>query len=231
MSTLTINGATTNYNNLFIYDGDKILFETCRPYELNLEIKNLTIRNARKLSFDKCDCFEIKSNKESYSLSNNGKDLYIHSSIISVEKVEEKQRLQAHGETNYKNVYTLKLNCDSYRWNKHIEKITGLPKDTPLTDYDSNGKWGGGFSKTCNMYDTSENHKTGEINLFKRWLTYDKTTEIIVESDYYTRTEKTEERIEREKIADIITSCIYSGKTISHYEVEKILEKLNISIK
>ena len=63
MSTLTINGVTTNYNNLFIYDGDKILFETCRPYNLNLEIKNLTIRNARKLNFDKCDCFEIKTTK------------------------------------------------------------------------------------------------------------------------------------------------------------------------
>lgn len=228
---LKINGYEANYNNLYIYDGETILFETCRPYEMNLEIEGLKIRTARKLNFTKNDIFEIKSTKETYSISVNGKDLYIPASVISVESVTEKQFMKTNGETNYKNEYVLKLNCDAFRWNEHIEKVTDLPHNMPISEYDSNGKWGSGFSKTCTIYKTSENFKTKETNVFKYWLTYDRMTEIVVESDYYTRTEKTPERIERERIAEIMTECIYYGKTISHYEVERIMEKLNISIK
>lgn len=165
---LKVNGYEGNYNQLFIYNDDcKILFQTERPYDLNLDL-TINVRNARKLILSKQDCFEIKTSMRDSYLFRNGKDLYIHNSIIDVVKVEEKQSFNCHGETNYKDVYTLKLQDG---------------------------------------------------------------TKIKVESDFYTRTEKTDERLYREKLAEIISECMYSGKDISHYEVERLLERLEITIK
>lgn len=164
---LKINGYEGNYNHLFIYNDDgKILYQTERPYELKLDL-TINVRCARKINFSKKDCFEIKAS-ENNGVLRNGKDLYIHNSIVNVINVEEKQVFKTHGETNYKDVYTLKL---------------------------QNG------------------------------------TEMKVECDYFTRTEKTDERLHREKLAKIISECMYSGNDVSHYEVERMLEKLNITIK
>lgn len=163
---LKINGYEGNYDQLFIYNDDAhILFQTTRPYELNIDI-NVPIRNARKLILNKHDCFEI-TNRNFRSFT-NGKDLYIHDSVIAVLGVEEKVALKCHGETNYKNVYTLELQDGST---------------------------------------------------------------IKVESDYYIRTEKDDDRLFREKLASIISECMYTGKDVSHYEVEEMLKKLDITIK
>lgn len=165
---LKVNGYEGNYSQLFIYnENGEILFQTERPYNLNLDITT-DIRNARKLDLSKQDCFEIKTSlRNSYSLG-NGKDLYIPNYVINVVKVEEKPMKTAHGETNYKMVYTLK------------------------------------------------NYLNG--------------TKIEAESDYYTRTEKTEDRLYCEKLAEIISECL-RGKSVYYFEVEKMLEKLNITIK
>lgn len=165
---LKINGYEGNYNKLFIYNDDKdILYMTTRPYDLPVSI-TANIRSARKLSLNKSDCFEIKGDPDSHRLFTNGKDLYIHNSIIDVLSVTEKVALKVHGETNYKDVYTLRLQ--------------------------------------------------------------DGTT-IEVESDYYVRTEKTDDRLFREKLASIMSECMYTGKNVSHYEVEEMLKKLDITIK
>ena len=124
----------------------------------------------------------------------------------------------------------MKFHCKAFKWNQHIEKVY-IPDGMTLEEYDSNGKFGSGFSKTCNMYDVVENYKTNESNVIKRYLTYDAVTEMTIDSDFYTRTEKTEDRLEREKIAEIISSCLYGDKTVSHYEVEAMMKKLNITIK
>ena len=166
---LKVNNYEGNYNRLFIYnDEGTILFQTRRPYELNFGIE-VSIRNARKPVFTKHDCFEIKTPYGEHSgLFTNGKDLYIHNSIIHVISKEEKVALKCHGETNYKDVYTL-----------------ALPDRTIIK----------------------------------------------VESDYYTRTEKDDARLYREKLASIISECMYTGKYVSHYEVEEMLKKLDITIK
>ena len=226
---LKINGYEGNYEHLFIYDGENILYKTERPYALDVEIEGLTVRNARKINFAKNDVFEIKAEKSDY-MFRNGKDLYIPASIISVESITEKQCYKHDGETNYKNVYAIKFHCKAFKWNQHVEKVC-IPDGMTIGEYDSNGKFGSEFSKTCNVYDVVKNHKTNESNVIKRYLTYDEVTEMVIESDFYTRTEKTEERLEREKIAKIISSCLYGNKTVSHYEVEELMEKLNITIK
>ena len=163
---LKVNGYEGNYNSLYIYNDDaQILFQTNRPYELNIII-NTTIRSARKLILSKHDCFEIKTSGD--RLFTNGKDLYVHDSVIAVLGVEEKVALKCHGETNYKDVYILKLHDGSI---------------------------------------------------------------IKVEIEYYTRTEKYDDRLYREKLASIISECMYTGKDISHYEVEQLLKKVDITIK
>lgn len=165
---LKVNGYEGNYNQVLIYNDDgHILFQTERPYELQFEI-NTNIRNARKLMFNKHDCFEMTTRGAHQHLFRNGKDLYVHNSVIDVLEVHKKEALKHNGETNYKDVYTLKLQDG---------------------------------------------------------------TEVKVESDYYTRTEKTDERLYREKLAEIISECLWGNHQVSHYEVAKMLEKLDITIK
>lgn len=164
---LKVNGYDEDYNQLFIYNDDGvILFKTERPYGLNLDL-TIKVRNARKLCLCKHDCFEVKSSNTN-TILRNGKDLYIHNSVIDVVGVEEVKCFEAYGETCYKDVYTLRLMDGS---------------------------------------------------------------EIKVESDFYTRVEKTEDRLYRERLAQVISDCLYSGKHVSHYEVERLLEKLDITIK
>lgn len=164
---LKVNGYEEDYNQLFIYNDDcAILFKTERPYGLDLDL-TINIRRARKMCLSKHDCFEVKSSNTN-TIMRNGKDLYIHNSVINVVGVEENKCFEAYGETCYKDVYTLRL-------------MDG--------------------------------------------------TEIKVDSDFYTRTEKTEDRLYRERLAQVISDCLYSGKHISHYEVERLLEKLDITIK
>ena len=166
---LKINNSEVRYAQVFIYnDKGDILYKTKRDDLLNLDL-NINIRNARKLSFYPHDCFQIKTSRE-HTFMTNGKDLYIHNSIVDVIKVEEKKAFETSGEICYKDVYTLKLNY-----------LDGV-----------------------------------EVN---------------VESDCYTRYEKTPEREYLEKLAEIISSCLYTGKEVSHYEVERMLKKLNITIK
>lgn len=167
---LTIKEYVANYTQVYIYNDDgEILFQTERPYELQFDLNIDKIRCARKLTFAKQDCFEIKSSKDFISLT-NGKDLYIHNSFVDVINTKEELKFNSHGEKDYKDIYTLKLNCNN-----------------------------------------------GE--------------EIEVESDFYTRTELSPERQMQEKIAAIITDCLYGNKNVNHYEVEKIMEYLDITIK
>lgn len=230
MANFKINDYVANYNNLFIYDENgNILFNTCRPYDIDLEIKDLEIRSARKLNFSKMDVFEIKAEKNEWN--RNGKDLYIPCTIISVESVTEKLESNHDGQKNYQNIYSLKLHCDAYRWERHIEKVTDLPNNMPLKDYDPNGIFSDGYSKERNTYSIGKNYKTKETCIYKRWLTYDKIIEIELKSDFYTRTEKDEARLYREQIAEIMTELGYNNKPISHYEVARFMEKLNITIK
>lgn len=167
---LTIKEYVANYRQVYIYNDDgEILFQTERPYELQFDLNIDDIRCARKLIFAKQDCFEINSSMD-YRWGDNGKDLYIHNSFVDVINTKEKLKFDSNGEKDYKDVYTLKLNCNN-----------------------------------------------GE--------------EIEVESDFYTRTELSPERQMQEKIAAIMTDCLYENKNVSNYEVEKMMEYLDITIK
>lgn len=227
---MKINGLAVNYNSLNLYEGEKVVFHTSRPYALDFEIEGISIRNARKIDFKKGDVFTVKSSKAETNVFGDGKDIYIPASVISVAKVAEVVHSNSDGEITYINEYALDFHCEAFHWVSHYEKIYDFPKNTPLKDYDKNGKWDSGFRADCNTYDTCKD-KNGIDYVAKRWKTYENITEITVQGDYITRSEKSTDRIEREKLAEIINSCLYSGKTITHYEVKELLDKLDIKVK
>lgn len=227
---MKINGLEANYNSLNLYEGEKVVFHTSRPYALDFEIEGISIRNARKIDFKKGDVFTVKSSKAETNVFRNGKDIYIPASAISVAKVAEVVHSNSNGEMQYINEYTLDFHCETFHWVSHYEKIYDFPKNTPLKDYDKNGKWNSGFCTGYNTYDTCKD-KNGVDYVVKRWKTYESISKITVRDDYITRSEKSADRVEREKLAEIINSCLYSGKTITHYEVERLLGKLDIKIK
>ena len=227
---MKINGLEANYNSLNLYEGEKVVFHTSRPYGLDFEIEGISIRNARKIDFKKGDVFTVKSSKAETNVFRSGKDIYIPASVISVAKVAEVVHSNNNGEVQYINEYTLDFHCKAFRWIPYCERIYDFPKNTPLEDYDKNGKWHSGFRTDCNTYDTRKD-KNGVDYVTKRWKTYESISKITVRGDYITRSEKSADRIERERLAEIINSCLYSNKTITHYEVEKLLDKLDIKVK
>lgn len=77
----------------------------------------------------------------------------------------------------------------------------------------------------------NSNGETNYKNYYTLRMCWSDNSEVEAQCDFYTRTEKTEERTDREKLAEIISSCLYGNKYVSHYEVEEMLKKLNITIK
>lgn len=228
---MKINGIDTNYDAMYIYNPENgVIFKTVRPYDWEIELEGLAIRNARKINFAKGDCFTVATDEKDRFYGRNGKDLYIPDSILEVVSITEKQAATISGETNYKNVYELRVHCAAHQWIEHREIIENFPEKTPITEYDPRGVWGEGYRRNTNTYHIFTHWKTNETKVVKQWLTWDTITSATLESDYYTRSEKTADRIEREKIAAAINDAL-NGKRISHYDVEKLLEVVDIKVK
>lgn len=230
-----------NYASLNIYNADteKVLYTTCRltgstSLDFDLYIDS-NIRSARKLNLKKNDIFEVKTTTKD-TFMNNGKDLYIPDAIIKIVSQEEKLALEANGCKDYKQVYAIEfIGCKAYKTTRHSE-IVDFPEGTKIADYDPNGVVSDGYIKGKNTYNRFDytNSKFEKIRakgsgVMKKWLTYDQITTAEIVSDYYTRSEKDDSRVEREKIADLMTNAC--NVHISHYDVARMLKVLNISIK
>lgn len=241
------------YEQINIYNENGVIFSTIRNgferatikdgkaqthysntvYEIDLPIDN--IRNARKIDLTKNDVFTISYMPENRYGIRNGKALYIPTKYITVENIGEYLIIETSGEKDFLTLYKFtfafpqtinepqfeRIICDNYTLSENERFSSGYGKDK---------------DHACiSTFDTSEStfyKKSGrpaEKGIIKRYygdIVYDS---FFVKSDCYTRTEKDAARIEREKIAEIINSCLYN-KTVSHYDVEKIMEKLKISL-
>lgn len=228
-----------NYASLNIYNAETetVLFTTCRlsgTTSLDFDLYFDNIRSARKLNLKKNDIFEIKTNKDTFL--NNGKDLYIPDTVIKIVSQKEILSSDFDGCKNYKQQYTVNfIGCKAFETTKHSE-VVDFPEGTKIADYDPNGIVSDGYIKGKNTYNRFDytNSKYEEFRakgsgVMKKWLTYDQITTAEIESDYFTRYEKDTERIEREKIADVMTDACKVN--ISHYDVARMLKVLNISIK
>lgn len=242
-----------NYEQINIYNENGVIFSTIRGgferatikdgkaqthynntvYEIDLPVDN--IRNARKIDFLKNDVFAVNYIPDNRYSIRNGKALYIHTKYITVDNMGEYLSIETSGEKDFLTLYKFtfaspqiisepqceRIICDNYTLKEGERFSDGFGKDK---------------AHACiSTFDTSENtfyKKSGrpaEKGIIKRYFAEIVYNSFLVKSDYYTRTEKDAARIEREKIAEIINTCLYN-KTVSHYDVEKIMEKLNISL-
>lgn len=241
------------YEQINIYDENGVIFSTTRGgfdratikdgkaqthysntvCEIDLPIDK--IRNARKIDFSKSDAFTVSYIPENRYSIRNGKALYIPTKYINVENIGEYLSIETSGEKDFLTLYKFtfanpqtirepqyeRIICDNYTLseNEIFSSRCGKDKDHAC----------------ISTFDTSENtfyKKRGlpaEKGIIKRYYADIVYNSFLVKSDYYTRTEKDATRIEREKIAEIINSCLYN-KTVSHYEVENIMKKLKISL-
>lgn len=201
----------------------------------SIELPIDNIRNARKIDLAKNDVFTISyMPKDRYDIR-NGKALYLPTKYITVENIGEYLSIETSGEKDFLTLYKFtfansqtirepqyeRIICDNYTLSENERFSSGCGKDK---------------DHACiSTFDTSENafyKKSGcpaEKGIIKRYCADVIYNSFLVKSDYYTRVKKDAARIEREKIAEIINSCLYN-KTVSHYDVEKIMEKLNISL-
>jgi hypothetical protein len=242
------------YETINIYNKNGVIFSTvrggferatidgekCRSHysstvnTIDLPIEN--IRNAQKLNFYKNDVFSIRYiPSDRYSIR-SGRSLYIPDRFISVEPLGDFLALEANGEKDFLTLYKFTFSNPQTVSEPHHERI--ICDNYTLEEGEA---FGGGFGKdkkhaVISTFDTTDNAffkrsgQAAEKGIIKHYLQDVIYNDFIVKSDYYTRTEKDEARREREKIADIINTCLYN-KTVSHFDVENIMKKLNISIK
>lgn len=238
----------TKLDKLVVYDSGRILFETDRNiFELGrLEDGKFSsfekilkwdipgdMRNARKQNLNRRDNYFLNY-KDSIGWSRVA--LYVHASNIAVKDLGEFLDFEQHGEKCYLHYFILTLKSPgsiTYRQN-HAEKML-VPGDWRLP---AGAKWDRDY-KVISTEARELNKKRclakgiqyEDYNIVHRWSTEETTNTVVFKSPTYTRIEKSPERIEREKIADLMSSVIWGNKTISHYEVEDLLRVFNISIK
>ena len=242
----------SNYEQINIYNASGVIFSTVRGGFERAEIdgekvksyyKNLVssvelpaerIRSARKLNFDKGDVFEIAYYPKDRYTIRNGRALYIPAELVRVSPLGEFLALAHDGEKDFLTVYKLDFTTpqtvDEPQFKRIICDNYTLQPGERFGEY-----YGADEARACVApFDSSEYAERrgipAEKGVIKRWLAPVVYNSFIVKSDYYTRTEKDAERLERERIADIINTCLYN-KTVSHYDIAKMLEKLNITIK
>ena len=244
----------SNYETINIYNENGVIFSTvrggferasidgekCRLHYSNrvdtidLPIEN--IRNAQKLSFTKNDVFSIKHIPSDRHIIRSGRALYIPDRYIKVERLGEFIALEANGEKDFLTLYKFTFANPQTVSEPHFERI--ICDNYTLAEGETFGSGCGKDKKhaVISTFDTSDNvyykrsGKPAEKGIIKYYFQDVIYNDFIVKSDYYTRTEKYEARREREKIADIINTCLYN-KTVSHFDVEKIMERLNITVK
>lgn len=243
-----------HYEQLNIYNENGVIFSTvrggferatidgnrCKTFYLNrvniidLPIEN--IRNAIKLNFKKCDVFSLKYMPADRYTIRNDRALYIHTNYINVENVGEFLSLETNGEKDYLTLYKLTfVNVQTVKEPK-IDRV--ICDNYTLKDGEKFGSYYGPDKDHAiiSTFDTSESifikkaGKPAEKGILKHYLEDVQYKELIVKSDYYTKTEKDAARIEREKLAEIMTACLHNT-SFSHYDIERLLQKLNISIK
>lgn len=217
--------AESNGKYSSVYDG--------RIDTITLSVKP---KNALKENLNRTDNYLLKYTGQ-YSFE-NGHTLYIHESEISVTDDGEKLAIEHNGEKNYIHAFTLHFKYGVTMTRCKYEKIPceekwTLPNNKQWT-------WGDGYGRDyehakVQTYDLTETlirfNKSIENakGIIVRWVETETVYNVPTAEKYYCRTEKDSERKYREKIAEIINSV--TNKHISHYDVEKLLNVLDIKIK
>lgn len=178
--------------------------------------------------------------KDNYTLNYSGRyswecgiTLYIHVSEISVEYLGEFLALEVEGEKNYRAAYRLSFANPATVERCHVERVEDAGADFIPPEGCS---WRDGFSRDAArpFYDiVNPSRFNGENAPFvvKRWIELENINNMIVCAPGYSRTEKSADREEREKIAAFINEKSIFPRTVSHYDINNLLKYFDIKIK
>ena len=190
-------------------------------------------KRARKENLNRTDNYFLTYHGN-YSWE-HGLTLYIHESEISVSHVGEYVAFCHNGETNYKTAVNLHFNNGASVHRLKMEKLPEAGKDFTPPD---GCKWRDAYSPDPEHpnYDLIyPGRLTGEESapvVVKKWIQREIVHDVLIESTFYTRTEKEPERLERDRIAEAMTVALNSSRfSFSHYDVEKLLKVFNITFK
>ena len=196
------------------------------PGRLNTLYLNNEIKKANKENLNRKDNYILKY-KNTYAF-NSGYALYIHKDEISVKYLGEKIAMQSKTETNYLNAYKFTFAAGAVRDVYNYERF----------EYDKNftlpegARWGSTMGTEAHpCYDSYNNRATGESGIIKRWATTETIKETITTKRGYCKTVYSEDEKKRREFVKIINDkkCFY--KDISSYELEKLQQYFNITLK
>ena len=196
------------------------------PGKLNTLYLNNEIKRAIKENLNRKDNYILKY-KNDYSF-NSGYALYIHKDEINVEYLGEKIAMQSKTETNYLHAYKFTFVAGAVRDVYNYERFE-YKKDFMLPE---GARWSSCMGTEAHpCYDSYNNRATGEKGIIKRWATTETIKETITTKRGYSKTIYTEEEKQRREYVKFINEkrCFY--KDISSYELEKLQQYFNITLK
>lgn len=212
------------YFEQYRIDGEKL--KSINPARLNTLYLNNEVKKANKENLNRKDNYLLKYKNE-YSLY-WGYALYIHKDEINVEYLGEKIAMQTKTETNFLHTYKFTFAAGAVREIWNFEKIP-YNKDFVLPE---GGRWSTCFgTDTAPCYDVREDRETGEKIIIKRWITTETIHEITTTKRFYSTTIYSDDEKQRREYVKIINAkkCFY--KDISSYELEKLQQYFNITLK
>lgn len=246
--TITENNAVTR---IIIYGNGEKLYTTGQGYFEESQIsKNGKIsttydgrpervilssepKQARKENLNRTDNYYLKYSG-GYNSWENGIALYIHESEIQVQPAGEYIQFETHGETNYTNAVKLTFTHGAIMRRCKIERV---PEAGPDFTPPEGCRWSKDYSRDPLKpnYDTIRarpfGKNPGPVEVVKRWIETETASGFLVMCPGYSKTEKTPERLHREKLAKIMNENRVFSRDVSHYDIENLLKIFDIKIK
>lgn len=203
------SGFSPVYQQGFVIYGDgEIKWETSRGY---IEKKGICGERIKSFNLSTEPKRAIKENlnrKDNYYIKGR---LYIHQSEVAVLRKEEVVHHETKLDTTYIDEYTLNF-IHGYSYQSMVRRE--VTKDYVFANEQEKKNY---FS-----------NKDGTRHFIKEYVNVVEN-ELITTCDYVTRTVKSEKGEEVDKIVEIISKCTYNS--VSRYDVEKMLQVLDIKIK
>ena len=233
---------TRDIRKIGTFDGEKVktdYFDHLTAFCLSTEPKN-----ARKINLNRTDNFFIKYACEWWPAEKKTA-LYVHVSEVNVENLGEFVAMEHNGEKDYLYGYKLTFNHGARAAFAHVKRMCVPGSWTiPEEEKKAGAHWSSGLGDYNNSYEVitdAEIERRAEIskklgrpvekyNLVHRFITFEDVGTNYYTSEVYHKIEKDDARSEREKIAAALNAAIGSDK-FSHYDVDKLLKVVNITLK
>lgn len=180
--------------------------------------KGMPARCSSKAIFTKDKMFIMRERTE-YSFEKSIW-LYVPESVVKVEFLGEFVVRQDKNETCYKEVYKLTGSME-----KETRVIEILPGDHPIPGGGLQGRDDKGFY---------EKHKTfigDETKVFFTHYDKENVSEIYLAPGPYSKIVYTDEKLQRDNLADKMNEVLGRNSHISHYDIEKLLKVFDIKEK